>query len=233
MSEKVQKLKDVARDLRVLYVEDDQVLREQTLQTLKIFFKRVDAAPNGVKALELYKKHKHNLVFSDILMPKMDGIEMSKEMLSINPDQKIIITSAYGDINYLTELINIGVDGFLPKPLVLEQAIDVLLKVSLEIKNIHYITDGFSYDKVQDQYFLNDESLDFSPLELRLLELFIKHPNEYFTNEAIYDHLFFDEDEKAFSIDSIKSIIKRIRKKIPSEIITNVKGVGYGLKVSK
>ena len=128
-------VKFYTKELRVLYVEDNENLLKETKELLDNFFKTIVTATNGEIGLELYKNGDFDLVITDIKMPKMDGIELSKNIIQINPNQHIIITSAYNDSDKLLSLIQIGISDFLLKPMNLPQLLKVLYKVSKSIYN--------------------------------------------------------------------------------------------------
>ena len=130
-----QKVINYTKDLKILYVEDDESLLQETKELFENFFKEVIIAKDGLEGLEIYKKESFDLVFSDIKMPKMDGIELSRNIMELNSDQVIIIISAYNDADKLLSLIQIGISDFLLKPMNLEQLLKVLYKVSKNIYN--------------------------------------------------------------------------------------------------
>jgi len=123
------------KDLNILYVEDDKDLVQEMKELFLNFFNSVKIAYNGEEALNLYKKEKFDILISDIKMPKMNGIELSQKIKNLNPDQEIIIVSAYNDSDKLMSLIKIGISDFILKPLEFEQFLKVILKVS---KNVYY-----------------------------------------------------------------------------------------------
>ncbi|MBV6341889.1 hybrid sensor histidine kinase/response regulator [Candidatus Magnetobacterium casense] len=127
-------LRELAKSLRVLYVEDEDNIRFEYGKFYMEFFKKVDTACNGMEALELYKKDRYDIVITDIKMPMCDGIRLAGEIKAINRKQPILVTSAYSDADYLLELINIGVDKFITKPINNAQLLDVLLNVCTAIK---------------------------------------------------------------------------------------------------
>jgi len=128
-------LVEYSKKLNVLYVEDDESLREETKMLLSNFFTKMDTAEDGQKGLALFENMEYDIVITDIRMPHMDGIEMTERILEINPEQPIIITSAHDETNYLLQLVNMGVSSFVLKPLDLQKLIDVLYKVSKSIAN--------------------------------------------------------------------------------------------------
>jgi YesN/AraC family two-component response regulator len=107
----------LSKNLTVLYVEDDTFLLEKTAQLLKTIFYSVDVATNGEEGMEAYQNKKYDLVITDIKMPKKDGRDLIKFIKEINENQPIIVTSAYNDSNRLMELIELGIDSFLLKPI--------------------------------------------------------------------------------------------------------------------
>ncbi|MEA2100472.1 MAG: response regulator [Campylobacterota bacterium] len=125
----VSKLKEYAADIKVLYVEDDKSIQDEIHDFLSRFFPVIDLADNGQDGLERYKHKNYDIVISDINMPKMNGIEMIHAIKEINEDQKIIITSAYNEPQYLMKLIDDGVDKFVLKPFNNKKFLLVLYKI--------------------------------------------------------------------------------------------------------
>ncbi len=106
----------MSENLILLYVEDDASIREEMIEILELDFEHFHVAVNGEEGLKMYKEFKPDIVISDIQMPIMDGISMSKEILSINPDAKIILTTAFNEAGYLEQAKNIGVSDYVNKP---------------------------------------------------------------------------------------------------------------------
>ena len=130
-------LKKLSKQLNVLYVEDDSSIRVNTHELFKQIFNKVDIAVDGVEGIESYKKYfldnncYYDIVITDILMPNMNGIDMSKAIHEINKNQKIVVISAHNEKEYLIDAINTNIDGFIQKPLELEQFIEVIRKISM------------------------------------------------------------------------------------------------------
>ncbi len=128
-------LKSLARDLNVLYVEDEERVNKETSDFLSNFFHYVENCFNGKEGLSKYKAGSFDLIITDIRMPKMDGIELVKHIKAVKEDQKIIITSAHDDSEYLLELINLGVSNFILKPFASEKLVDILVGECKVINN--------------------------------------------------------------------------------------------------
>jgi DNA-binding response OmpR family regulator len=121
-------LKEIAFDMSVLVVEDDISLQEQLKRFLSSFFGSVTAVDNGREALIEYKKDKYDLVITDINMPYICGVELSQKIKYIDETQYIIIISAHTESEKSIQLINIGIDGFIIKPIEIEIVIRQLTK---------------------------------------------------------------------------------------------------------
>ena len=148
MTANIDEILNYSSTLTVLYVEDDKAIREQMTETLQEFFQQVIVAEDGQEGLEKfssYRKKFHtypDLVITDIRMPLLNGIEMSKKILSLHPEQIIIIHSAHNESDILLELINMGISHFLLKPLQPQQLYQTLHKASKR----HY------YEQIETAY---------------------------------------------------------------------------------
>jgi CheY-like chemotaxis protein len=134
-------LKDLvekSRYLKILYIEDDKINQEQTLKIFKNFFEYVDTAVDGKDGLKQYvtkDKNFYDIVISDINMPKLNGIELSKKILDINKKQKIVLMSGFYDLDNLAEIISLGISSYIQKPISLNIFIDTLSKIVNQIEN--------------------------------------------------------------------------------------------------
>lgn len=126
-------LREIGSDITVLYVEDDLKLREEMKLYLGNFFPRLVVCSNGFEGLEIYKNDTFDIVITDIMMPKMTGIEMLGAIKKINPLQEMMITSAYSQSEYLLEAIKLGIDAYILKPVQYNQIIEVLYKTASRI----------------------------------------------------------------------------------------------------
>jgi putative nucleotidyltransferase with HDIG domain len=132
-SEQLRLLRAMGGDITILYVEDDPKLAEEMQQYLGKIFPRLCYCPNGLEALERYKKEKFDIIITDIMMPKMTGMELLSEIKRINPAQEMMITSAYTESEYFLEGIALGIDAYILKPIQHAQIIEVLYKAASKI----------------------------------------------------------------------------------------------------
>jgi len=133
------KLKEATKSLKVLYVEDSLSARKITSKMLRAFFDHVDEAVDGRIAFEMFKKyqeetnHYYDIVFTDYEMPNMDGQELSKVLMDINPHQEIVVLSGVNDFKMVVELINVGVKKFISKPVKLDELYTVVSQIVANI----------------------------------------------------------------------------------------------------
>jgi len=119
-------LMDLGKELKVLYVEDDENLRLETTKIIERIFAKVDVASDGVEGFNAFATTHFDLVITDIEMPQMDGIEMSRNIRSINKDTPIVVVSAYSNTDYFMDAIAIGIDYYILKPIKMPRLIDTL-----------------------------------------------------------------------------------------------------------
>ncbi|KRQ85995.1 Chemotaxis protein CheY [Caloramator mitchellensis] len=115
---------------RVLIVDDAAFMRMMLKDILvKNGYEVAGEAPNGLKAVELYKQEKPDVVTMDITMPEMDGIQAVKEIKSFDPNAKIVMCSAMGQQAMVMEAIKSGAKDFIVKPFQPERVLEALKKV--------------------------------------------------------------------------------------------------------
>ncbi|HEX37330.1 MAG TPA: PAS domain S-box protein [Candidatus Cloacimonetes bacterium] len=112
--------------ISIMYVEDETIILRSVSTMLKRKIKDVYIAKNGQEGLELFKKYKPNIVVTDIKMPIINGLEMIEQMKDIEPATKFVVVSAYGETNYFLRAIEIGVHGFILKPVDVNQLMEII-----------------------------------------------------------------------------------------------------------
>ncbi len=147
------KIANETKKLNALIVEDEKEANELMLSTFGNFFNTVDSASSGEEALEIYKQKRPDVVFVDIILPGMDGLELARRIREIKPDQIIVIISASNDMNKISEAIKIGVDSFIQKPIDSNKIIDLLKNINKTIAKRRKIeTKTFSITLPMDLY---------------------------------------------------------------------------------
>lgn len=172
------------KEFSVMFVEDEENLRESFSKILQKLFLSVKVASDGRFALDTYQslEQKPDIIITDINMPRLNGIELVKHIKQIDPDQIIIILSAHSDSQYLLELINLDVDGFLTKPIDTDQFLRLLYK---KAKGYH--------DSKMLEYYQNELELTVKKLESQKETIAFKSVQKA---KMINDHIeksFLDE----------------------------------------
>jgi DNA-binding response OmpR family regulator len=229
--------------LTILYIEDDVDFKEETCEILESLFRKVIIADDGMEGLVKYKKYfddNHSfidLVVSDVNMPRLNGVELTKEIYKLNPEQFIIIISAYNDSDHLLEFVNVGIEYFLTKPLDLDTTMQLFYDTSLKIlekkdvsgeKSIIELNSDFYWNKKESLLYCKDSMVKLTFKERSLMQLFIKNQNKITTNDEIFNYLW--EDIEFASAHNLKCIVSRLRKKLPNLEIENISKLGYKLK---
>ena len=194
-------LKEITSELSLLYVEDDTDLREETEKLFGHLFKRVETANNGQVALDKLLNETFDLVISDINMPVMDGISLSKHIRGKFPEQTIIIISAHNESSYLLELIELGIDKFILKPIDMQKLINTLAVVCSNIMNTRLI-DKYKQDLEASNLQLKSSNDELETL-VKILDTKIKQLNK--TDNSHKLELTTDKESDSQSMETASS----------------------------
>lgn len=122
--------KELLASIKILYVEDEKNISDQVKYFFERYVKEFHVANNGLEGLELYKEVNPDIIITDIQMPKMNGLEMLKQMGERTTP--VIITTAYSDADYFVKAIELKVDKFVIKPINLVDLIQGVQKLVLK-----------------------------------------------------------------------------------------------------
>ncbi len=128
---------DSLKSFTLLYVEDDKATVEVMEEVLKSKVKEFFVAYDGEEGIQSYKKNMPDIILTDINMPRLNGIEMAKEIKKINPSQAIILLTAFNENNLLHQSVDLGVDGYVTKPITdISKVIDPLRKTAQRLQGV-------------------------------------------------------------------------------------------------
>jgi len=223
-------MKNKFKDFAILYIEDDDGIRDINLNTFRRMFKSAYEAKDGEIGYEIYLQKKPDIVITDIKMPKMDGIELSKKIRENDDKTKIIITTAFSDEKYLLEAVELNLERYLVKPLTNRNLLPALEKAISTIEKKFYITKTFYYDFKTSLFYFDNKVISMTKKELLFLSLLLKNKNRIVTYEEIEEEVWGCE---CMSIKSLRTTIGTLRKKIPFNAIHNISNMGYQLKYDK
>ncbi|TLD88117.1 DNA-binding response regulator [Helicobacter sp. MIT 05-5294] len=122
----------ILKKLKILYVEDEEDILKFASMVLEDYVDKLVVARNGKEALEILKTQAFDLMITDILMPKLNGIELLREIRK-NPllDLSVIVVTAHTETRYLLDCIELRVDGYILKPIDVEELLKTILRATL------------------------------------------------------------------------------------------------------
>lgn len=220
------------KDLNVLIVEDDEIILNELLATTSILFKEVFTAKNGQDGYLIFEFNKIDIILTDIKMPLLDGIGLVKKIREKNCECPIVVLSSYSEQSTLLKVLNLGVDGYLIKPVEFYELVDILLKATRIYTNkttqIISFRNNKLFNTATKELLCDGKYIELGSKELLLLELFIKHQHKALSKNDIISTLWpLDE----ITDSALKGVLNRLRKKIGEEHIINIKGFGWKFSI--
>lgn len=134
---------DMSKQKTAIIIDDDREIVESFVQFLKRFnVETLSVAFNGLTANELYRKHRPDVVFLDLIMPEQDGFVTCKKLKDEFPDAKVIVITAYLDVEITEKLVRLQPFGILPKPFEAHKAMLLIQRLNLAttLDNVRSIT---------------------------------------------------------------------------------------------
>ena len=223
--------------ITLLYAEDEVETRQNHIDYLKdrYDFNYIEAS-DGEEALALYKEHKPDIILTDITMPKMDGLTFIQHVRVRSPHTKIVVLTAYDEREKLMKALGLDVVDYLLKPInrkKLSSAIDLALETLPSCENkksICRIDSNTRWDEQTSELYSYGELIGLSQLEKRLISLLCGYKNREVSSFDIYFHVWQDFATE-FSEDSVRTLVKKLRKKLPENSLTNSYGGFYKLAI--
>lgn len=221
----------VLKELKVLLVEDEKRLATLLKNAIGDYFYSFVIKSNGEEGLEGFKTLSPDIVITDIMMPRMDGLEMSREIRTLNEDVPIIILSAFSETDKLLNAIDIGAVKYLIKPFDPDELLEYIGELSkkFESKSVALV-DDFSFNATKKSLYKNSRYVSLSKNEKKFLEFLMQNYSQetMVQDEEIKSLLWESEDA---SDERLRTFIRRFRQKTSKDLIINLKGLGY--KINK
>jgi DNA-binding response OmpR family regulator len=219
----------------ILVVEDDEILNKMICVKLKQEAYRVFAAYDGEEALEVLDKEHVDLIICDIMMPKMDGYQLTKELRSAAYTLPILMITARNQMEDMEKGFHAGTDDYMIKPIHMKEMVlrvKALLRRA-QIANEKKLKLGntvLDYDALTVS--IEEEVIDLPPKEFFLLFKLLSNPNKIFTRQELMDEIWgMDSEADDRTVDShIKKLRRRFEECPDFEIVT-IRGLGYKVKL--
>lgn len=226
-------------DIRVLIADDEKEIRDLLKKYLERELYTVDIAINGEEALRLFEQNKYNLIILDLMMPKVDGIEVCRRLRDKTNIPILMLTAKDHEVDKILGL-SIGADDYITKPFSIHEVVarvKALMRrflvlgsnVSIQEKTILTFK-GLTIDVKKYTVSVDGQDIPLTGKELELLKFFASNPEQVFTKTQLFRNVWdsnYIEDDNTVMVH-----IRKLRKKIevdPSnpKFIQTIWGIGY------
>lgn len=208
---------EILKNLTLLYVEDDDDTRQSASIILEDYVNRLIVAKNGKEALEIFQNQKIDLILTDILMPKMSGIELARNIRNgkKSPQIPIVFSTAHTETQYLLDAIELKVDGYVLKPIVIEKLFETLNRVILP---------AIQAQMIQNQNLLiNAISTFVGGKKIEIIQYLLSHTNEKYIFQGSYESIM-----EALNV-SKPTVVKTFKQLMETGLIVKIRNKNYQL----
>lgn len=242
MAQNIELQNDVQDREKILVVDDEASIRRILETRLKMVGYEVMTAADGEEALDVFSKFNPDLVVLDVMMPKLDGYGVTREVRRTS-DTPIIILTALGDVSERITGLELGADDYVIKPFSpkeLEARVKAVLRRTREreavgigkvTKNI-ITTGSLRIDTSRRQVFRKNERIRLTGMEFSLLELLVSNSGQAFSRNEILQHVWSYPADHRIDTRVVDVHISRLRSKLEvdpanPELILTARGIGY------
>jgi two-component system response regulator MprA len=227
--------------MRILVVDDDRAVRESLRRSLQFNGYQVDLATDGHQALDAVTQRRPDAMVLDVMMPRLDGLEVCRRLRSTGDDLPILVLTAREAVSDRVAGLDAGADDYLPKPFALEE---LLARVRALMRRT--VIDGDGAGSVPAALRFADLTLDpgtrdvrrgerpisLTRTEFSLLELFMSHPKQVLTRGRILEDVWgYDFPTSGNALEVYVGYLRRKTEADgESRLIHTVRGVGYVLR---
>ncbi|WP_295052184.1 response regulator transcription factor [Sulfuricurvum sp.] len=213
---------------KILLLEDDLLFGESIVDVLEEEGFEVTLCRNGQAALDETYKNRFDLYLLDINVPLIDGLSLLQELRRADDTTPCIYLSSHQEIETLTKAFEIGAEDYLKKPFDTDE---LLIRIHALLRRskgkVRHCAGELCLDETHKCVLMGGRELSFSLKEYQLMALFIRNAGEIVTKETIMDTLWTPSE--MISDGAIRVYINRLKQEIGSELIVNIRGVGYRL----
>ena len=220
--------------MKILIVEDDKDISKAIVKVLKLENYQVETVYDGMMALDYLDYEEYDGVILDIMMPKLDGVSVVKEMRKRGDKTPVIMLTAKSEVSDKVTGLDAGADDYLTKPFSMKELLARVRAITRR-KNSEIVTFSFEDLILNNQNYelsYKGKNVRLSSKEYQVMELLINHPNKLISTETLMDKIWGYDSEAEINV--VWVYISALRKKlqtIDSLIsISAVRGVGYKLE---
>jgi len=222
------------KNVRLLVIEDDTDLNRQITTSLEDAGYVVDRAFDGEEGLFLGESEPYDTIILDIGLPKMDGISVLENWRRENVKTPVLILTARDRWSDKVAGMDAGADDYVAKPFHIEEVlarVRALLRRSAGHASSEIEVGDLRLDTKSARVTVGGTPIKLTSHEYRLLAYLVHHKDKVISRTELVEHLYdqdFDRDS-----NTIEVFVGRLRKKIPSDLIKTVRGLGYCLSTSE
>lgn len=224
--------------MRILIIEDEMKLAEAIAFRLKKEHYIVDINNDGESGLDNALTNVYDLIILDVMLPKVNGFEILKEIKKEKIDTKVIMLTAKSMLEDKLYGFEAGANDYITKPFHMDELVarvNVWLRNNVNIKK-NVIEAGdliLNIDKANISCKTTNETIDIMGKEYLLLEYFMNNPNQVISREQVYNKVWgFDNNAESNNLEAYLSFIRKKLRIIGSETnIKAIRGLGYKLEV--
>jgi len=224
--------------VRILVVDDDRAVRESLRRSLSFNGYTVDLAEDGVEALEAINNERPDALVLDVMMPRLDGLEVCRQLRSTGDDLPILVLTARDSVSERVSGLDAGADDYLPKPFALEELL-ARLRALLRRTGPEEAGDGaimtfadLTLDPSTREVHRGSRAISLTRTEFSLLEMLIANPRRVLTRSRILEEVWgFDFPTSGNALEVYVGYLRRkTEAEGESRLIHTVRGVGYVLR---
>lgn len=224
--------------MRILIIEDELTLQAQLAKTLRDNDYVVDVASDGQEGLYFSKEYPIDLAIVDLGLPKIDGVELIKQLRAAGKAYPVLILTARNRWQEKVEGLESGADDYLTKPFHPEEMlarIKVLLRRSVGLADNTLSCGAITIDTSAKQLFINEAPVSITAYEYRLLSYLMMHTGKVISKRELVDHIYEEDDDR--DSNTIEVFIRRLRKKLDPDgsinPIETQRGKGYRFRLPR
>lgn len=213
----------------ILLLEDDLQLSNTIKQFLTHYDYIIIQAFDGVEAQDIFYENQIDIMLLDVKVPQMSGFEFLKEIRKKGNKVPAIFITSLNSVIDVEKGFNIGCDDYIRKPFALKELlvrVESLIKKNFSsYEDIISLGDNLTFNIKESILYQDGIKLALKNKEVKLLELFLKYPNELLIYENIFNQLWDYSEEP--SIGSLRAYITKLRSYIGKDKIETIKNIGY------